>query len=55
MLPAICHTVPRRNNARRAYDRVETEPGLHTFKDNPAGEQKLQTLCRQCASLLLLV
>ena len=29
--------VPRRTNARRAYQRVETEPGLHTFADDAQG------------------
>jgi len=39
---AACHVfhtpaVPRRSGPRRAYERVETEPGLHTFAEDAPG------------------
>lgn len=34
---AARHKLPRSSGARRAYDRVETQPGLHTFGDDLSG------------------
>lgn len=35
---AARHKLPQHGGARRAYDRVETQPALHTFEGDPQGE-----------------
>jgi hypothetical protein len=48
------HAVPRKTGARRAYDRVETEPGVHTLHADPAGEACLVLCAWPCCPVRVL-